>query len=86
MSANKEEEQRIISVFVERLQTLRNQKGFSIRKLGEASNIAYSQISLYLKGERLPNVVSLAHLAKALGVSTDYLVGVSDTIDKTESS
>lgn len=64
--------------FPERLQILRDDKGFTQKHLGEVLNISVSTISHYENGTREPNIEILIQLAQFLGVSVDYLVGNTD--------
>ena len=61
--------------FPERLQTIRDDKGFTQKHLGEVLNISVSTISHYENGTREPNIEILIQIAKVLGVSVDYLIG-----------
>ena len=61
--------------FSERLQAIRDDKGFTQKHLGEVLNISVSTISHYENGTREPNIEILIQMAKVLGVSVDYLIG-----------
>ena len=63
------------------LRTLRNERNFSQEQLGKKIGVTRSMIALYESGERLPSLSALIKLSRALGVTTDYLLGVSN--DKT---
>ncbi|WP_075743402.1 helix-turn-helix domain-containing protein [Actinoalloteichus sp. GBA129-24] len=55
------------------LRTLRNSTGRSVRELAGELGIAYGTISRWERGERVPQVESVARLLGALGVSqTDF--------------
>lgn len=64
--------------FPERLQNLRDDKGFTQKHLGEALNISVSTISHYENGTREPSIEILIQMSEILGVSVDYLVGSTD--------
>lgn len=60
-----------------RLSEARKKQGLSQNQLSEISGIASSQISFWEAGiNQYPNVANLTKLAKALNVSTDYLLGI----------
>ena|SRR5579859_5609665 len=62
----------------DRLQSLRKQRGWSQRYLGELCRIADTQIGKYEAGLIDPSSTYLARLAEQLQVSTDYLLGLTD--------
>lgn len=47
--------------------------------LAKELNIQRQTISNYMNGARTPNTYTLKQLCKALGVSADYLIGLTDT-------
>ena len=69
---------RALEVFHKRLyRAMRNankRRGEIMRETG----IAYNTLRVYLNGHRTPNAANLVGLAKCLGVSTDYLLGLED--------
>ena len=62
----------------ERLRKLRNSAGYTQVELAEKVNIGSRQIWRYENEETIPDSVTIAHIATTLGVSTDYLLGLSD--------
>ncbi len=68
----------------ERISTLAREKGYSQKELATASGVTESAMSYYFRGERVPRGSVLIRIAKALGTSTDYLLGYSS--DKTDTS
>lgn len=71
--------------FGARLRALRKQKDLTQQQLAERVGMKNSVISFYEVGERVPSPRVIVRLAAVLGVSTDYLLGVScnNTIDIT---
>ena len=61
-----------------RIRQLRNEKSLSQNKLARKVGINGSTIALYETGDRFPSLPVLVELSRVLGVSTDYLLGVSD--------
>jgi len=59
------------------LRDLRKEKGLTQRKLAERVWVDPSTIALYEMGDRSPSLEVLVRLARVLGVTTDYLLGVS---------
>ena len=60
------------------LQRLRNEKRWSQSKLAEKLGLSASQVANYEMGRRLPPLQILIDMARILGVSTDYLLGVEN--------
>lgn len=56
---------------------LRNKRKLSQAQLAKKIGVNSSTIALYETGERFPSLSALIALSRALGVSTDYLLGVS---------
>lgn len=69
--------------FGERLRQLRKQKNLTQKQLAELVGVTNSIISFYEVGDRMPSPEMIVKLAKALNVSTDYLLGMNknETID-----
>ena len=67
-----------LKIFGSRLKELRNERGVSHEKLANATDMAYSNISAWELGKKMPSGESLWKLADYFGVSIDYLVGRTD--------
>lgn len=65
--------------FAERLKEARNQKGLKQREVAAHLQISTHSYQNYEIGERRPNLETLAALAIYLDVTTDYLLGLTDT-------
>ena len=63
--------------FGERLQKLRSEKGWSQAQLSTRLGVSASQIANYEMERRLPSIQALIDTSHVLGVSTDYLLGIS---------
>lgn len=59
------------------IRALRNERNISQERLGKKIGVTRSMIALYESGERLPSLSALIELSHVLGVTTDYLLGVS---------
>ena len=60
---------------------LRNQKGLSQSQLAKRVGVTSSTIALYETGDRLPSLQRLIDLSRALGVTTDFLLGLNKQKD-----
>lgn len=61
--------------FFNRILDVRNQKKLTQRQLADLAEIAPGSLSAYEKGQKTPPVDAAARIAKALGVSLDWLFG-----------
>ena len=73
---NSTRDKKILKKFGARLQQLREQKEFSLRRLGDEADVDFSQIHRIEKGESNPTYTMLLKLAGALGVTIQELVDV----------
>lgn len=64
---------------MEMLRKLRREKGITMKELGETVGVAESTISQYETGKRSPDFETLLKFGEFFNVSTDYLLGRSDT-------
>lgn len=66
-----------------RLKKILEVKGMSQSDLARATGITVSGISLYINSSRVPSAIQIQRLCKALGVSSDYLLGIDgDNFEK----
>ncbi len=63
---------------MERLKQLRKENGLSQQRLSMETGIAQVTVSEYESGRNFPSVKTLLRLAEFFGVSTDYLLGLTD--------
>lgn len=68
----------LLRIFAERLQYTMYWKGLSQSQLSYKSGVPIPTINRYISKQRGACIGSLVKLAKALKVSTDYLLGLSD--------
>ncbi len=66
-----------MSIFSERISELMKSKGLNQKELAIKAGVTESAMSYYVKGERTPRSDVLTRIAKALGTTTDYLLGNS---------
>ena len=67
-----------IALRKERLRSLREQHGWSQRELARLCGFGEAQIRKYENGETDPSSTNLRIMAKKFGVSSDYLIGLTD--------
>lgn len=60
--------------WTEKVTKLMKEKGYNQKDLSEKSGISEPSISRYLKEERTPRIDIIINFAKALDVTTDYLL------------
>lgn len=73
-------------IFAERLSVQIKKQNLSIRQLAERMDMTPTTISRYAKGQRVPRGSEIVKAADALGVTCDYLIGLSDDPKKTSRS
>ena len=64
-------------VFIKRLQEILEEKDMKQKELADLIGVTEVTISRYINGERKPRIEIVNKLAKALGTTTDYLLGIS---------
>lgn len=73
-------------IFAQRLQIAMYWKEWTGADLARRSGLPPATLSRYICGQRLPNVARLVKLSKALDVSADYLLGLSDAMTRSETA
>lgn len=68
--------------FPDRLRFAMDLRGYSIQKLANRTYLSHSTISGYRLGYRMPNTDNLTRIAQVLRVSTDFLLGISNYVEK----
>lgn len=66
------------TVFTTRLKQSINERGLTQRMLATKIGTTEQSVSRWASGNRTPNVDALYKMCKALDVSADYLLGLSD--------
>ena len=64
-----------MSVFSDRISSLMLKQKITQKQLAEKAGVTESAMSYYVKGDRTPRSDVLSRIAKALGTTTDYLLG-----------
>lgn len=65
----------------QRIKERRDAADLSQKNLADLIDVSPSAVNQYEKGEKVPSTETLLKLAKALGVTTDYLLGASKEKD-----
>lgn len=65
-------------IFGQRLEQLLSEKGISQGEFAEAVCCSRQSVNFYILGKRNPDIALAGKMAEYLGVSCDYLVGLSD--------
>ena len=60
--------------FGEKLRTLRNRRGLTLRQLGEMLEVDHSHIARLEKQKKIPNVAMVLRISRIFDVSTDILI------------
>lgn len=63
-----------------RIKSRRKQIGLTQKTLGEKAGVSAPAINRFEKGDKSPSVETLVKLAKALGTSSDFLLG-AETVE-----
>ena len=69
-----------------RLRVLRKEKNLTLRELSAIVNISYSNIAMLERGERNFTADTVKSFAEFFNVSSDYLLGLSDIRNASQSS
>lgn len=58
-----------------------DQKGITQKELASSAGVTEAAMSHYIKGDRVPRGANLLNIAKALGTTTNVLLGETETDD-----
>lgn len=67
--------------FGEKLKALRIEKGLTQQQIAEKIGLVKGSISAYEQSAKYPSIDVLIKLCEMFGVSADYLLGLSDSIE-----
>lgn len=67
-----------MEIFFERLKELRIERGITQAQLSKATGLSRSVIGYWEGGKKRPTSTAIITLAKFFGVTSDYLLGLSD--------
>lgn len=70
----------LTDIFAHRLRGVIQESGKTRKQIAEEVRISYETLRVYIRGDRRmrPNIETLANLCKYLGVSADYLLGLTE--------
>ena len=60
--------------FGEKLRTLRNRQGLSLRELGNRLDVSHTFVAQMEKGNKMPNVEMVLKISRIFDISTDVLI------------
>lgn len=72
-----------MKVFAKRMRELRESPGVNQTEVANRAGISRQSVTLYERGARVPDIKTLRNLAVVFGVTSDYLIGLSDIPDRT---
>ena len=72
----------LAQAFADRLNMIKNDIDVTSRDIERATGIPHSCIGVWTRGGILPNTYSLIRLAEYFGVTTDWLLGLSDEMGR----
>ena len=68
----------MLNKFAQRLKELRTENNISQNEFAEKCNVQQSCVSKWERGVTLPDAEMIVVICKALNVSADYLLGITD--------
>ena len=68
-----------MSVFSDRIRIVLESKGIQQKELAAQCGFSAARLSNYIVGRTEPSIDALYSICDALGVSSDYLIGLSDS-------
>ena len=71
-----------MGVFGKRLREVRVFRGITQEQMAEMADITRNMVGRYETTDQLTSLDTLIRIADALGISTDYLLGRTETIDE----
>ncbi len=73
-----------MSIFSDRITALMGKQHMTQKQLAEKAGVTESAMSFYVKGERTPRSDVLTRIARALGTTSDYLLGIDNAVNNDE--
>ena len=70
-----------MGIIAERITKARKELGLNQKELAKKANIAEPTLSRYENGYREPKAGTISQIAEALGISADYILGITDSIE-----
>lgn len=72
----------MIVSFSNTIKLLRDERGFSQKDLAKRIGVSPSMVALYETGSRMPSFETLIRIHRVLGVSTDFLLGLEESDER----
>ena len=70
-----------MGIIAERITKSRKELGLNQKELAKKANLTEANLSRYENGYREPKAGTISQIAEALGISADYILGITDTIE-----
>lgn len=67
-----------MEIFCERLKEIRQKLNLNQTECANKVGVSQAAIARWESGVHIPNIVSLKNIAVALGVTSDFLIGLDD--------
>lgn len=67
-----------MTIFARRVVELRKEKKLTQAQLADMVGVAKTSLCFYEQAERIPDLQVLVKFTRALGVTSDYLIGITD--------
>ena len=71
-------------IFADKVVQLRKKSGWSQEELAEKLNVTRQSVSKWEGAQSIPDLEKILQLAQIFGVSTDYLLGLTDNPGRPE--
>ncbi|MBU2702693.1 transcriptional regulator with XRE-family HTH domain [Sporomusaceae bacterium BoRhaA] len=65
-----------------KIKALRNERGYTLKQVADAAGISVSFVSEIERGKRNPGLDNLHNIARALGVSSDFILAGTNSINQ----
>ena len=72
----------LAQIFADRLNILKNDRDLTYRELERLTGISHSSLCQYTLGKKIPNGYAAVRIAEFFGVTTDWLLGLSDDMGR----
>lgn len=69
----------LMSVFSDRIRIILDSKGIQQKELAAQCGFSAARLNNYIVGRTEPSIDALYSICKALGITSDYLIGLSDS-------
>lgn len=68
----------ILKAFSSRYENIMDERDLTAKEYGKLTNVSRTSVTEYISGDTLPSLTTIVNIANRLGVTTDYLCGLSN--------